>query len=370
MGTLSQLYATQISFTEWFSAIQHAQTEAMREEDNLKRDRLRTLHELIGLPFDEPVQFSALDIANRTASFQTYLQEHGDDPCALRLIPLRPELPKLRMRGSSVKNVLLWFAGQKIDHQEYRADFVPHSEKPTWSTIFIVNQHGVFGEIIRGGHYQLTQGFYEKMQPIIFSYNFTRWILSHDNPDALAHLQEILGWINVAENEKSEIINCLSASFSHDILEGYFETTSSQDCGLWFVDYNRILGKMYEEAKPGEINKIQSSENIISGYGASPGKISGKVRLVPADQVTHTRLNSGEILVTQMTTPLFIPLLQKAAAVITDLGGILTHAAIVSRELGIPCITGTIDATKRLKDGDMVEVDADKGIVRKMNTFI
>ncbi len=366
MGTLSQLYTTQISFTEWFSAIKHTQTDAMREEDNLKRERLRTLHELIGLPFDEPVQFSALDIANRTAPFQTYLQEHGNDPCALRLIPLRPNLPKLRMRGSSVRNVLIWFAEQKIVPSEYRADFVPHSEKPTWSTIFIVNQHGLFGEIIRGGHYQLTQGFYEKMQPVVFSYDFTRWILSHDNPEALAHLQEILGWITIAKDKQPEIVKVLLASFSNGLLEGYFETTSSEDCGLWFVDYNRILGKMYEEVKPAEINKIQSSENIISGYGASLGKISGKVRVVLADQIVNAQLNAGEILVTQMTTPLFVPLLQKAAAVITDLGGILTHAAIVSRELGIPCITGTIDATKKLKDGDLVEVDANNGVVRKL----
>src|SRR3989338_7306193 len=242
MSTLPQLYETQISFTEWFSAIQHTQTDAMREEDNLKRERLRTLHELTGLPFDEPVQFSALDIVNRTAKFQKYLQEHGDDPCALRLIPLRPELPKLRMRGSSVKNVLAWFAAQKIDPQEYRADFVPHSEKPTWSTIFIVNQQGIFGEIIRGGHFQLTQGFYEKMQPIVFSYDFLNWRLSEENSEVMAHLQEIVFWLKMTGEKKEEVEKLLSASFSHTFLQGYFETTCSEDCGLWFVDYNRILG--------------------------------------------------------------------------------------------------------------------------------
>lgn len=369
MSTLPDLYKTQISFTEWFSAIGHTQTEAMREEDNAKRERLKILHEMTGLPFDQPVQFSAEDIVNRTEPFQAYLQEHGDDPCALRLIPLRPELPKLRMRGSSVKKVLAWFAVQKIDPKEYRADFVPHSEKPTWSTIFIVNGHGVFGEIIGGGHYQLTQGFHEKMQPIVFSYDFTRWVLSDDEPEALAHLKEILGWINIAEDKQPEIAQVLSASFSHDILEGYFETTSSEDGGLWFVDYNRILGKMYGDFKPTSM-RVMSSENIISGQGASPGKVIGKVKVVPADKVAQAQLKTGEILVTEMTTPHFVPLLQKAAAIVTDLGGILTHAAIVSRELGIPCITGTIDATKKLKDGDFVEVDANTGIVRKINTFI
>jgi pyruvate,water dikinase len=65
-----------------------------------------------------------------------------------------------------------------------------------------------------------------------------------------------------------------------------------------------------------------------------------------------------------MTRPEYVPLMKKAAGIITDEGGITCHAAIVSRELKIPCVIGTKIATKVLKDGDMVEVDADKGIVK------
>lgn len=65
-----------------------------------------------------------------------------------------------------------------------------------------------------------------------------------------------------------------------------------------------------------------------------------------------------------MTTPDFVPAMKKAAAVITDEGGITCHAAIMSRELGIPCVIGTKIATKVLRDGDLVEVDAEKGVVR------
>lgn len=67
---------------------------------------------------------------------------------------------------------------------------------------------------------------------------------------------------------------------------------------------------------------------------------------------------------TSMTRPEFVPLMKKAAAIITDEGGITCHAAIVSRELNIPCIIGTRIATKVLKDGDYIEVDADNGIVK------
>lgn len=82
---------------------------------------------------------------------------------------------------------------------------------------------------------------------------------------------------------------------------------------------------------------------------------------------SHEQISSfkeGWILVTQMTNPTYLPAMKKSKAIITDEGGLLCHAAIISRELGIPCIIGTKIATQVLKDGQLVEVDADKGVVR------
>ncbi len=73
----------------------------------------------------------------------------------------------------------------------------------------------------------------------------------------------------------------------------------------------------------------------------------------------------GDVLVCKMTTPEYVPLMKRAAAIITDEGGILSHAAIIAREMKIPTVIGTKSATKVFKDGDEVEVDADVGIVRK-----
>ena len=78
-------------------------------------------------------------------------------------------------------------------------------------------------------------------------------------------------------------------------------------------------------------------------------------------------MNPGDILVAQSTTPDIITLCNKAAAIVTDQGGMLSHAAIVSREMNIPCIIGTNIGTRILNDGDEVEVDAEKGIVKKIN---
>ncbi|GAF72313.1 unnamed protein product, partial [marine sediment metagenome] len=88
-----------------------------------------------------------------------------------------------------------------------------------------------------------------------------------------------------------------------------------------------------------------------------------KVIMNPASMKSF---HKGQILVAGMTRPDYVPYMEKAAAFITDGGGILCHAAIVAREMGKPCIVGTQIATKVFKDGDLVEVDADKGIIRKL----
>ncbi len=108
-----------------------------------------------------------------------------------------------------------------------------------------------------------------------------------------------------------------------------------------------------------------TKHNEIKGNCAYPGKIKGTVRIVniPADM---DKMNYGEILVSMATTPAIVPAMKKAAAIVTDEGGLTCHAAIVSRELEVPCIIGTKVGTALLKDGDMVEVDARKGVVRKI----
>lgn len=102
---------------------------------------------------------------------------------------------------------------------------------------------------------------------------------------------------------------------------------------------------------------------IVKGWGASLGKVQGKVRVVLEASECHL-LADGEVLVTTMTSPAFVPALKKAGAVVTDFGGVTCHAAIISREFEIPCIVGTTKATTLLKTGDLVEVDANQGVVR------
>jgi len=107
-----------------------------------------------------------------------------------------------------------------------------------------------------------------------------------------------------------------------------------------------------------------TKEPILIGTGASPGVISGKVTIVSSMKDLN-KVEKGDIMVTKMTSPDMVPAMERAAGIITDEGGMTCHAAIVSRELGTPCIVGSKKATKTLKEGDIVTIDGSKGTVYK-----
>ena len=114
--------------------------------------------------------------------------------------------------------------------------------------------------------------------------------------------------------------------------------------------------------KPGVDEGTSETEAELKGLGASPGIGVGKARLV-LNPNELAKIQKGEILVTKMTTPDYVPAMMKAAGIVTDEGGMTSHAAIVSRELGVPCVVGTGRATKALTQDTLLTVDGTKGLV-------
>ncbi len=108
-----------------------------------------------------------------------------------------------------------------------------------------------------------------------------------------------------------------------------------------------------------------SSIKEIKGSVASQGKVRGTAKIVKLDK-DISKIQKGDVMIAVTTHPDYTLKMQIASAIVTDEGGITCHAAIVSRELGIPCIVGTEIGTKILKDGDLIEVDAEKGIVKRL----
>ena len=104
-------------------------------------------------------------------------------------------------------------------------------------------------------------------------------------------------------------------------------------------------------------------KSIIKGISATKGKSRGRVKIL-RDIRDISKIKKGDILVAVYTYPAIVSAIRAANAVVTDQGGLLSHAAIVSREFNKPCIVGTKIATQVLHDGDLVEVDAEKGVVK------
>jgi len=119
--------------------------------------------------------------------------------------------------------------------------------------------------------------------------------------------------------------------------------------------------KLYQKMFPHSVNKIKTLVGVV----ANRGQVKGRVRVITSSQ-QFKNFKKGEILVASMTRPDYSVILHKASAIITDEGGLTCHASIISRELGIPCVIGTKIASKIFKDGDLVEVDANQGIVKKL----
>ncbi|MFH1790055.1 MAG: PEP-utilizing enzyme [bacterium] len=163
-----------------------------------------------------------------------------------------------------------------------------------------------------------------------------------------------------------EKINFISRENIIKKLDGHQLSVVINFPSIVYGNKNDIL---YQYGKDVEIlhNKIlQSAINFngeLVGVTANKGLAKGQVRLIEPHVIGQV-FKQGEILITRMTTPDLMPLIKKASAIVTDEGGVTCHASIVSRELDVPCIIATNYSTQVFKNGDLVEVDANKGVIR------
>ena len=170
---------------------------------------------------------------------------------------------------------------------------------------------------------------------------------------------------------KKTMHTCINELESFKYSKEYIKTLdkrSKEDYTYYFDEDNNLTwtyGKDAEKIFNTLENKIKAQSKDIKGRPAYQGHASGKVKIINSIK-EFSKMKQGDVLVSIMTRPEMLPVMRRASAIVTDEGGLTCHAAIVSRELKIPCIVGTQIASAVLKDGDLVEVDANKGIVRKL----
>jgi len=196
-------------------------------------------------------------------------------------------------------------------------------------------------------------------------------------PVQLAKLGKVTKEIKVSKNRRAEqkitnrqIIDL--AKFGKKLQAHYFFPQDVE----WAIEKEKIYLVQTRPVTTTE-NKVKKesateikTENtlhktaILSGIPAAPGMATGLIKIIKTSREIN-KINNGDVLVTEMTTPDFVPAMKKAVAIVTDKGGQTSHAAIVSRELGIPCVVGTQKATQILKNGMAVTVNGSKGDVYK-----
>ena len=175
---------------------------------------------------------------------------------------------------------------------------------------------------------------------------------------AILKMKRYDNWVEKAENIKR--FGALAKSSNNKVVFIDAVTQFLRETSLGKIKKIKKIG-FKKVSKKSEIKEIKG---IVASIGGKAGQIKGTTKIILSEK-DFSKIKKGDILVVKETNASFLPAMLKVGAIITDFGGILCHAAIVSRELKIPCIVGTKIATQVLKNGDKIEIDTKNGIVHK-----
>jgi len=224
--------------------------------------------------------------------------------------------------------------------------------------------------------------YFTKKQAQLFDvfseFMYTKWYRRNAQILSLYHLEPLLQEIASRIGVTLENVRTMLWSEVHDALQdpkthGGPTLQKAMDARFTYYAYYAEKGK--EQIFVGKAaEKLESTAKPLTidhalkelvGQTACLGKATGTAKILHGPKDLH-KMQRGDILVAIATDPDIVPAMKLASAIVTEQGGVTSHAAIISRELGVPCVIGTKIATKWLKDGDRIEVDATRGIVRKL----
>jgi phosphohistidine swiveling domain-containing protein len=219
----------------------------------------------------------------------------------------------------------------------------------------------VFSKVNIDSHFYTLMKYYQTYSNKKEWKNFIRGMSSYKLSKLLSEIakRNSLTLQELSYLREEEICKIISDKVNSETIKNRKENS------LYIIHHNQIEVIEDKELLEQIDSNLSNKEFELKGEIASPGKIKGKACIILSNQDFY-KFNGGDIIIAPTTRPDYLPLMQKSLAIVTNEGGMLSHAAILSRELGKPCLTGTRIATTIFKDGDLIEVDADKGIVRKI----
>jgi len=326
----------------------------LRIEERKDRERIYSLLKAMKLPYE---RFHAFHSGDKLGKGE-FLQAVGDlgFPYWISATPKigatdLNRLSKLRLELADEG----WEFIQTIPRlSDYKIIVMQYADNPEFkgSALVSKNLNGIADFVIGDKHVQLISGL-TITDPMLFD------------------SQKVVHYSETISKEYQDLLYSYVSTNS-----GHFEFqygTLDREKGLSFFDYNDELAyedidKLFQDLVVyHDLNLPQNNNYLLLGLPASLGVSRGKCKIVmSADPEGFSKVEEGDVLVSDATTPDMTPIMKKVSAIITDFGGVTSHAAIVCRELGITCIVGTKRGTSILKDEMEVEVDAFKGIVKAL----
>ena len=340
------------SLQAWSKLTEEHFGRKLRIEDRKDREAIYSLLEHFKLPHERFHVFKSADRLKK----EDFLEAIGDlgTPYWISATPKRGEKNLNRLSKLGLENAedgwkfirsLPKPEGYKVIVMEY-----PENIQFKGSAVVSKELNGIVDFVKGDQHFQLTAGL-TITDPMLFDSS------------------RILRYSKLVDKKQQEMLYSL-VSGRRGHYEFQYGTTPDGRTGITFFDYNDELAYenidlLFNDLKIYLNEEIVEENILVKGFPASLGKAIGKVKVVLSSDVdSYKKVERGDILVSDSTNPDMVPVMEKVSAIITDLGGVTSHAAIVCRELGMPCIAGATNATEVLKDGMLVEVDAFKGIVK------
>lgn len=345
---------------EWLRSGGSERADEFAVEDLTKTDRLQVLRGAIALPTVPTVKFAAERVLARGEDFVEFEHLATGRPYALRLRRQNGAGTLARNRGLPIPELVEWAASQGSAIETCIFEFEQHVEAERAVTL-IVGVAGVSLEATEGSLAQLSKGLVEDSTTYVGQGDPAEVSDGASTEQMRDFLRRVLGHLVVADEAQIAMLHELGVPVSGWMLDGYFEAILADE-EIYFVDYNRMLAGIAPDVLP--LESTASDGAILRGRVGSPGMVTGRARLVLED-VPPPALMAGDIIVARFTSPDLAPLMASASGVITEIGGVLSHAAVLCRELHLPALVGATNALQLIAEGDVITLDASHGEVRR-----
>lgn len=359
--------------TEWLeelkrhgAPIAEATLQELKRADMKKWERLKDLNRLIGLPIQAHYDFSPEEVIVQSPRAQDFFRRFPSPPYSVKVEP-RPVFEATHVRHrkhhATREEVIAFVKQLTPDPSHYTVSIWEGFPIEYSGNLIFASSRGL-GEVKQGTPRDLTQGYITEGE-LIYEVEFDL----RDPIASMGKLPSPLSEILAESLQYVRVPNGVAVPYdtAHGYILGYFEFIYHSAKGYRFFDFNTVLMNNWATIAPLLRNRARMGETtvnaiILRGRSAYPGIVEGRAIVVRGSEDIHL-VQEEDILITPITTTEYVPILSKVKAIACEWGGITSHPAIIARELKIPTIVGVKGLLDRVKTGDRVRIDADRGTV-------